>query len=251
MLGAQVPWAVSLLDAHDDPAASRDVHSAVGHLARQAGWSSHDMGVHAAAQRYYQVVLRCAEQADDWSLRGNSLRDLSRIAEYSGDGETALTFAQQAMVRPDRLTSLERVWVSAAEASAYGRRGDVQACLAAVGRTEEFFAAADQANESPAMVAYSSPAELADHTGGAQWLLTLRGHVVADTAHRLRAAADNHAPDSVLSRIVCLAQLSTLQFTQGDPDEAVAVANTCLDTVGAVRSRRVLDHLTVLHTATT
>ncbi|MGH3922130.1 MAG: helix-turn-helix domain-containing protein [Pseudonocardiaceae bacterium] len=251
MLGAQVRWAVSLLDAYVDPAASRDVHSAVGHLARKAGWSSHDMGVDAAAQRYYQVALRCAEQADDWSLRGKSLYDLSRIAEYSGDGETALTLAQQALVRPDRLTSLERVWVSAVEARAYGRRGDVQACRAAVGRTEEHFAAADPANESPAMVIFSSLAELAHQTGGAQWQLALRGHVVADTAHRLRAAADNHAPDSVLARILCLAELSTLQFTQGDPDEAVAVANTCLDTVGAVRSRRVLDHLIGLHTATT
>ncbi|MGH8571448.1 MAG: helix-turn-helix domain-containing protein [Gammaproteobacteria bacterium] len=251
MLGGQVRWAVSLLDAYVDPAASRDVHSAVGHLARKAGWSSHDMGVDAAAQRYYQVALRCAEDADDWSLRGKSLLDLSRIAEYSGDGETALTLAQQAMVRPDRLTSLERVWVSAAESRAYGRRGDVQACRAAVGRTEEYFAAADPVNESPAMVVFSSPAELAEGTGGAQFLMALRGHAVIDTARRLRTAADTHGPGSVLGRIVCLAQLSTLQFTQGDPEAAVAVANTCLDTVGAVRSRRVLDHLIGLRTATT
>ncbi|MGH3904780.1 MAG: helix-turn-helix transcriptional regulator [Pseudonocardiaceae bacterium] len=251
MLGGQMRWAVGLLGAHVDPAASRDLHSAVGHLARKAGWSSHDMGIDAAAQRYYQVALRCAERADDWSLRGKSLLDLSRIAEYSGDGEAALTVAQQAMVRPDRLTSLERVWVSAAESRAYGRRGDVQACRAAVGCTEEHFAGADPANESPAMVAFSSPAELAEGTGGAQFPLALRGHAVTDTARRLRTAADTHGPGSVPGRIMCLAQLSTLQFTQGDPDEAVAVANTCLDTVGAVRSRRVTDHLTVLCTATT
>ena len=251
MLGAQVRWAVGLFDAHVDPAARNDLCSAVGNLARKAGWASHDMGVDAAAQRFYQVALRCAERADDWSLRSMSLRGLSRIAEYSGDGETALTLAQQAMVRSDRLTSLERVWVSNAEARAYGRRGDPQACRAAVGRTEEYFAAADPANESPAMVVFSSPAELADQTGHAQWPLALRGHAVSDTADRLRTAADTQPPGNDLSRVMCLAQLSTLQFTQGDPDEAVATARTCLDTAGAVRSLRVIDHLAGLRDATT
>lgn len=249
MLGTQVRWAVDLLDAHVDPAASRDLHSAVGHLARQAGIASHDMGVDPAAQRYYQVALCCAEQADDWHLRSKSLADLSRNSEYFGDGETALTLAQQAMVRPDRLTSLEQVWVGTTEAGAHGRRGDVQACRVAVGRAEEHFAAADPANESPALVAFSSPSMLSDHTGGAQWRLAMRGHAVADTAHRLSTAAATLAPGP--GRLVCLAQLSTLQFIQGDPDEAVATANTCLDTVGTVRSRRVTDHLTGLRAATT
>jgi transcriptional regulator with XRE-family HTH domain len=251
LLGAQVRWAVGLLDAYVDPAASRDLYSAVGYLARQAGWSSHDMGVDAATQSYYQVALRCAERADDWSLRSKSLYDLSRIAEYSGDGETALTLAQQGMVRHDRLTSYERACVSAAEARAYGRRGDVQACQAAVGRAEEHFAAADPANESPTMAAFFTPAELADQTGGAQWQVALGGHAVADTAHRLRTAADTLPRDRVAARVWCLAGLSTLQFVQGDPAEAVAVANTCLDLVGTVHSRRVTDRLTTLRTATT
>jgi hypothetical protein len=51
--------------------------------------------------------------------------------------------------------------------------------------------------------------------------------------------------------MVCLAQLSTVQFAQGDPHEAVAVANTCLDTLRTVHSRRVTDHLTTLRDATT
>jgi hypothetical protein len=208
------------------------------------------MRLDAAAQRYYQVALRCAEAADDWSLRAKSLSELSLIAEYSGDGETALTLAQQALVRPDRLTPLEQVWVSGVEARAYGRRHDVQECQAAIGRTEERFAAADPANESPAMVTFLSPATLADQTGGALLPFALRGHAVADTAHRLRTAADTLPPGNAAARIVSLAQLSTLLFTQGDPDEAVAVANTCVDTLGTVHSRRVTDRLTTLRTAT-
>lgn len=81
MLGAQLRWVVSLLDAHVDPAAKGGLHSSVGALARYTGWSTHDMGLDTAAQRYCEVALHCAEQADDWSLRGKSRRLWSVIRD--------------------------------------------------------------------------------------------------------------------------------------------------------------------------
>ncbi|MGQ0774712.1 MAG: helix-turn-helix domain-containing protein [Pseudonocardiales bacterium] len=248
-LVAQLRWSVSLLDAHVDRAARAELHSAVGALARYAGWSSHDMGADTAAHRCCEVALRCSEAAEDWSLRAKSLIDWSRVVEYSGDGETALTLAQEAMVRPDRLTQLERACVSAAEATAHGRRGDVGACLAAIGRTEDYVAAADPADESPAMVAYLTMAELADSTGNALWPLAMRGHAVADTAARLRAAADTCGPDIIKQRTLNLTRLATLQFAHGDPDEAVVVANTALDMAGTARSRKLRDDLVILRHA--
>jgi transcriptional regulator with XRE-family HTH domain len=249
MLGAQLRWAVGLLDAHVDPSVHHELHSEVGGLARHAGWVSHDVGVDTAANRYCEVALRCAGQAEDWSLRGKTLGDLSRIAEYCGDGDMALTLAQQAMVRPDRITALERAGVSAVEAAAHGRRGDREACRAAIGRAEDFFSAANPATESPTMVAFFSPAELADTSAFALWPLAMRGHAVTETANLLRTAADTHAPDHVRARILCLIRLATLQFAHGDPDEALAVANTALDAAPVAQSRRHADDLTTLRYA--
>jgi len=248
-LSGQLRWAVGLLDAHVDPSASNDLHSAVGNLARLTASISHDMGVDAAANRCLGVALRCADQAGDWSLSSKSLTALSRLVEYCGDGDTALTLAQQAMVRPDLLTPLERAWVSTVEATAHGRRGDIQACWAAIGRTEDQFAAADPANESPAMVAYFSSAMLADLTGFALWPFAMQGHAVAETASRLRTAADTHASGHVRSRTYCLTHLATLLFAQGDPHEALAVANMALDEAPVAQSRRHADELIALRRA--
>ncbi|MGH3796746.1 MAG: hypothetical protein ACRDSP_17865 [Pseudonocardiaceae bacterium] len=251
MLSAQVRWAVSLLDAHVDPAASSELHSAVGELAAYAGWSSHDAGADTAAHRYYQVALHCADRAGDWSLRAEALSDLSRIAEYSGDAETALTLAQQVRVRSDRLTPLSRACGGAAEARAQGRRGDVEACLAAIGRTEDHVAAADPAAESTRMAAFYSPAQLASDRGHALWPFAMRGHAVDVSAQQLRTAANTYPPGHVRSRTYCLARLATLQLTHGDPHEAVTVANSCLDEARAVQSRRITSDLTSLRHATT
>ncbi|MGH3916681.1 MAG: hypothetical protein ACRDTC_25195 [Pseudonocardiaceae bacterium] len=248
-LGGQLRWAVSLLDAHIDPSATHDLHSSVGHLARCVSTVSQDMGVDTAASRCSEVALRCAYQAGDWSLQSKALSQLSRIAENCGDGDGALTLAQEAMVRPDRLTPLERAWVSSVEATAHARRGDVQACRAALGRIEEQVAAADPANESPAMVAYFSPAVLADLTGFALWPFAMQGQAVTETAALLRTAADTHAPGYVRGRAYCLTHLATLQFAQGDPDEAVVVANTALDEAGVAQSRRHADELITLRRA--
>lgn len=249
MLGGQLRWAVSLLDAHVDPSASHGLHSAVGHLARLVGSVSHDMGLDIAANRCHEVALRCGDQAADWSLCSKSLTALSRMAADDGDGDTALTLAQQAMVRPDLLTSLERAWVSSVEAAAHGRRGDVQACWAAIGRTEDQFAAVDPANESPAMVAYFSPAVLADLIGFALWPFAMQGHAVAETAARLRTAADTLPSRHVRGRTYCLTHLAALQFAQGDPHEAVVVACAALDEAPVAQSRRHADELITLRRA--
>lgn len=249
MLGAQLRWAVRLLDAHVDPAVRGALHAAVGHLARWPAAVAHDIGVDTAVPRYLQVALHCADEAGDWSLRAKSLADWSRNVVYSGDGDVALTLAQQAMVRLDRLTALELVWPCAAEAAAHGRRGDAEACRAALSRMEDHFLATRPADESSAMLAHYSPAQLAYETGNALWPLTLRGHAVVDTMTQLRTAADTFEPGRVRYRTYALSRLATLQFTHGDPDEAVAVANTALDAAGTAQSRQLTDYLTTLRNA--
>lgn len=247
MLGAQMRWAVSLLDAHVDPAVSDDLHSAVGRLAAYSGWSCHDMGADTAAQRYFEIALRCAEQADDWTLRADTYSDLSRMLQYGGDADTALTVAQQSQIRSDRLTSLNRACLAAVEARAHGKRGDDQSCLAAVRRAEEHFAAVIPINETPTMLAYYSPARLAGDTGQALWPVSMRGQHVATTVELLQSAAESYPSTKARPRALCELRLASLMFAQGDPAEAVAVASSALDHAGSLRSQRIVDNLTELH----
>ncbi|MGH3907082.1 MAG: hypothetical protein ACRDTE_23340 [Pseudonocardiaceae bacterium] len=229
-------WAVGLLDAHIDAAISDELYSVVGALAAYTGWSSHDAGANAAAHSYYEIALRCAEQADDWNLRAQALSDLARMMEYGGDGEAALTVSQEALVRADRLTPLRRACMVAAKARAHGRRGDSENCLAAVHRAEDNFAAVVPANEEPSMVAFYSAAQLAGDTGHALWPLAVRGQYVEKTVELLRTAADSYSVVYARSRAFCLIRLASLMFAQGDPAEAIAVATEGLDGAGSVRS---------------
>jgi transcriptional regulator with XRE-family HTH domain len=250
MLGAQMRWAVSLLDAHVDPTIAEDLHSEVGWLAAHSAWACHDVGANTAAQRYEEIALRCAEQADDWALRAYACSDLSRMLAYRGDGDTALTVAQQAQVRSDRLTPLCRTFLAAVEARAHGERGDAQSCLAAVRRAEEHFASVMVANEPSTMLAYFSPTHFTGDTAHALSRVAMRGQHVATTVELLRSAVESYPAAKARPRVLAELRLAALLFAQGDPAAAVAVTTGALNSAGSVRSHRILDLLTELQRLT-
>lgn len=251
VLGAQMRWAVGLLNAHVDPDISDDLHSAVGWLAAQSGWSCHDVGVNAAAQHYIEVALRCAEQADDWDLRAYAYSDLSRILAYGGDGDMALTASQQSQIRSDRLTPLTRAFLASVEARAHAKRGDGQSAVAAVRHAEEHFAAIVPANETPSNLMFLPPTKLAGDTGHALWPVAMRGEHVATTIELLRSAANSYPADKARARALCELRLASLMFAQADPAEAVTVATSALGHASTLSSQRIRDSLTELrrHTA--
>lgn len=246
LLGFQIRWAVGLLGANVDPAVSDELHSAVGWLSGFGGWNCHDVGADTAAQHYFEVALHCGEQGGDWVHRADVYSCLARMFVYRGEGEAALTAAQQSQLRSDRLTPLARASAVAVEASAYGVRGDVQSALAAVGRAEEHFAAVVPANEAPIMLVYFSPAWLASDSGYALLPLALRGQHVQTTIGLLRSGVEFSHPGRARGRALDELRLAWLLFVQGDPAEAVAVATGALDNAGTVRSRRIVDLLNTL-----
>ncbi|HEU0089406.1 MAG TPA: helix-turn-helix transcriptional regulator [Pseudonocardiaceae bacterium] len=250
MLGAQMRWAVGLLDAHVDPAIAEDLHSEVGWLAAYCGWSCHDVGANTAAQCYEEIALHCAEQADNWTLRAHAYSDLSRMTAHRGDGDTALTLSQHSQIRSDRLTPLNRVCLAAVEARTHGQRGDAQSCLAAVRRAEEHFTSVIPANETATMLAYYSPARLSADSGHALLPLAMRGQHVTTTVELLRSAAESYPAALARPRVLAELRLAALLFAQGDPAEAVAVTTGALDSAGSVRSNRILDLLTELQQLT-
>lgn len=246
LLTGQLRWAVSLLDAHVDRGISDQLHSAVGELAVGAAWSAHDAGNNNSAHRCHQVALHCAEWSDDWEIRAETLADMSRIAQYGGDGEAALTLAEQGLIRSDRLTPLRRAYLTGVLARAHGVRRDGEDCLAAIGQAEDLFAAADPAQEAPAMVAFYGTAQLAGDTGYALGYLGIHGQYTRQAIERLHRAVNSYDPGKVRARTLGLIRLASLNFVQGDPEHATAIAHDALHGAGSLHSHRVTDYLVEL-----
>ena len=246
LLVGQLRWAMELLDAHVDSAISDPLHSAVGELAVVTAWSCHDVGNNQLAEGCHQVALHCAEQADDWEIRAETLADMARIAQYLGEGEAALTLVQQGLVRSDRLSPLRRACLATVEALAHGARRDQQACLTAIGQAEDLFAAADPANETPSMVAFYSAAQLAGDIGKALWQFGIHGQHTQQAIDRLHTAVNGYAPGYVRARTLCRIWLASLNFAQGNPEHATTIAHEALDGAGSLYSPRVVDYLVEL-----
>lgn len=250
LLGVEMRWAVGLLDAHVDPAIVEDLHSEVGWFADFTGWACHDVGANTAAQRYFEIALRCAQRSANWDLWADSYSNVSRMLAYGGDGEAALTMSRQSQLRTDRLTPLARACMALVEAIAHGKCGDEQSCLAVIRRAEEHFASAVPANETATMIDFFSPAELAGDSGYALLPLAMRGEHVTTTVELLRSAAASYPADKARSRGLTELRLASLLLAQGDPAEAVTLATGALDDVGSVHSRRIADLLTTLQRQT-
>lgn len=247
ILATQVRWAVGLLDAHVDRAAEAEVTAAAGDLCVIAAWSAHDGGDDRTAQRYYLAALRCAERADDWDLRARALNGMARGAAYAGLGDDALTYAQHAQLRSDRLTPLRRASLALAEAHAHGQLGDARSALAAISRAEHEFGAANAADEPTWLATFFTRAEILGDSAHVLYDLARRGHHVDRAIDTLRNSVAAYPDNYPRSRSLSAARLATLLMHHGDPAEAATIGNTVLDTTQRLRSNRLTDTIRHLH----
>jgi hypothetical protein len=224
--------------------------TAVGRLSVVIGQSAFDTYAHADARRVFELATTCAEQANDWGLRGYAYSWRSRQATWCGDADTGLTYAELGLARADRLTPTERAWLLNAKARALAKMGRVQETLATVGASDEAFAQAVPGDERPWMSFYDQ-AQHAGDTGHAWFDVALATGKSAEPIARLQSAVDHHVAGYVRSRALSRTKLATLQMQLGDPREASASALTALDEVGHLRSRRAAEDLRGLYQVTT
>jgi hypothetical protein len=88
----QLNWASTLLDQGrfaGDHVRNR-MCSAVSHLARVAGMSAYDAGLHSEARRALALAVHAAAEGGDWPLRAFGLAGLARQAITLGQSRQAL-----------------------------------------------------------------------------------------------------------------------------------------------------------------
>ncbi|MFI1259187.1 helix-turn-helix domain-containing protein [Streptomyces netropsis] len=239
----ELQWATGLLDTPCPTVLRNDLFSAVGRLAIVMGASAFDAHAHDDARRLLAFGTVCAEEGDDWHLRAASLNWRARQEIWTGSPDAGLTYAENGLVRADRLTLREQATLHNARARALARMGRREEALAAIGRSDTVFSKSKPGQDSPWMAFYDNAQHHGD-TGHALYDLTLKGlHGPRPAAERLKTAINGHAAGFARSRAFSRTKLSSLTMVTGDPQEAVAIANRALDEVGRLRSHRAAQDL--------
>jgi len=241
-VSAQVCYSAELLEATCSERLRPELYSAVGALAEVAGFMALDAGAQAEARRVFGFALYCAEQAKDWNLRAVVLSDMTEQAVRTGQPDEALTLAELALVRPDRLTRATRSLLHTDQARALAKMHRVQETLTAVGTADEHFAHVTLSNE-PSPVVFYTAAKHAQYTGRALGDLAILGRDPTEATQRLEAAAAGHAKGSVRARAISLTKLAGLTMATGDPLHAATIGHQALEVAGTLRSHRAAEEL--------
>jgi hypothetical protein len=238
----QLRWSAGLLNATCPAQLRPELFSAVGGLARRAGYMAFDVGAHDDARRVLSFALACAEQSDDWNLRAYVLDGLALLAIWTGRPDEGLTLAEHALVRADRLTETVQAILQHDRGRALAKMRRVNETLTAVGTAEDHFARSTPANDPP-FTTYYNAAFLAGNTGDALFDLAVAGRHLTQATDRLTAAATGHTAGHARTRATCLTKLASLTMATGDPIQAATIGHAALDAASTVRSRRVTDDL--------
>ena len=239
---AQLRWSASLLDASCPARLRPELYSAVGDLAETTGTVAFDAGTHQEARRVLGFGLGCAEQAKDWHLRATVLSTMVVQAIRTGQPDEALTLAEQALVRPDRLTATELAMLHTDRARALAKMRRVNDTLTALGAADDHFAHSIPANDPPFM-AFWNAAMHAGNTGQALFDLAILSRDPDAATDRLTTAIVGYSAVQARPRAICLTRLASLTMATGDPLQAVALGHEALEAAGNIRSRRAIDDL--------
>ncbi|MGW6605415.1 helix-turn-helix domain-containing protein [Streptomyces sp. NPDC055036] len=242
-------WAKDLLDVTCPPELRSSLFTAVGRLSIVMGASAFDAYEHNNAARLLAFGTSCAEAADNWHLRANALNWRSRQATWCGMPDDGLTHAENGLLRSDRLTPREQAMLHNARARALAKMRNQRETLAAIGRSDDIFHRAVEGEDAPWM-AYYDHAQHHGDTGHALFdLAVLPGRSTSMAAKRLKTAIKEHTDAYVRSRALSGTKLATLVMRTGDPQEATHIAGQALAEVGRLRSRRAIDDVRDLASA--
>ena len=217
--------------------------TAVAELADTAAGLCFDAGLHREAERAFRFSVGCATESGDWDMRAKALSGLANLSVHRGRAEDALSFAEMALVRADRLSSKVGAVVRTRHARALALAGASRGvdCHAAIGQAGELFAASS--GDEPAWLAYYDEAHLERDCGRALVHLALNGGEHGEARDRLTTSIARFPAGHSRGKALAKANLAALMMARDDPRHAVDLGHDAVESVGAVRSDRVNDAL--------
>ncbi|MCG6497015.1 tetratricopeptide repeat protein [Kitasatospora sp. A2-31] len=203
-------------------------------LARLAGWSSFDAGLHAAAQRYWASGLRSAHSAGDRALGANIIKSLSLQCYDHGLFADSRALAAAAVDGAGEVTPRTRAMLLLRQARAAAACGDRAECDRLLAAAETQMGRANVGDDDPAWTSYFDAAEFHAQTATCHADLgrprLAQRHYV--TALDLMPAAKHR--DLATYTI----QTARTHTALGDADHAVHLLETAVPMITAAPSQR-------------
>jgi hypothetical protein len=227
-----------LRGTYADDRVRHGMFSAASELAYLAGWMAFDNSEHAVAQRYFNVAIKLAAEADDPPMAGHILRAMAHQAIDLGHAKPGLDLAAASLdgKRYQLACPRERALLGVVYAKALGAAGHKQAAAAALLQAEDDLAAAGPGDEEPSRVFFFGEASLAHETA-----CTLRdtGDLTGAIREFRRSIRTRKAATFTRTHAVTLGYLGAVQASSGNIHEACATWSKALDVMDGIRSGRV------------
>ncbi|MFI9423323.1 Tat pathway signal protein [Streptomyces achromogenes] len=238
---AQLAEVASRIEDGVPPSLKARVFAATADLAALAGWVSHDCGRYASAQRYWSYGIYAASEAGQPDRGVEIVTRMSHQMIYlgrPGDGLGLLGVAAKKAKLP-----AVKALVASQTGRVHAALGDKRSAERHLGTADELVA--DGLGDVPDWVAYFDAAEHAGARAVSARDLTGIG--------RNRRASDHFTDALALRRpgfdrvkVMDRIGLAAALFTEGEPEQAAAVAHQALDEATRVDSTLVASRLNTL-----
>lgn len=206
-------------------------------LAQIVGEILFDREDNTQAERYYNVAIEAARQAQDPILQAVGLGRKSFIAIYGKNAQQALPWLEEAhTLLQHQAPDTTRAWLSAVEAEAQALAGNSLVSLRALDRSEYFI---DRATPGEASYARFSKSTLFGYRG------ICHVHLKQSTAAQqiLHTALRSMASSRLRHRAIVLVDLAITYMQQGEIEEACKVATQALTIIRDMPSLRVFQRV--------
>lgn len=210
------------------------LHRLGAELARLAGWSSFDAGLHTAAQRYWASGLRAAHTAGDRALGANILKSLSLQCYDHGLFADSRALAAAAVDGAGEVTPRTLAMLLLRQARAAAACGDHAECDHLLSSAETQMACADNSDDNPAWTGYFDTAEF--HAQTAACHADLRRPRLAQSHYATALALMPAAKHRDLATYTI--QNARTHTALGDADHAVHLLETAIPMITAAPSQR-------------
>ncbi len=240
-----------LAHASYSEAVGQRLFTAVADLAGVAGWMSHDVGDHTAAQRYFLLALRAAKEAANAPIGAHILNCMARQATHLDRPSDALELVHLALYGVRRsATPTVRAVLHSLEARSHAIMGHTSEFERAAHQAEAALSATHTAVEEPTWARFFDRAEHAATIGVCHQILA-RG---SDPGHARRSvqmieyAIDHRPAERHRSLAFDHIGLARALLVQGETERALAVTQQALNLLPDLSSTRVMDRLHDLST---
>ncbi|KIZ15674.1 hypothetical protein [Streptomyces natalensis] len=228
---AQLETTVQLLQDGQRPTVTQRLRQAAVDLAQLAGWTSHDAGRYATAQRYWAHAVSLARQADDPGRGAEVISRMSHQMVYLGRPDDALALLDVATRAAGKTGDFRlRAMLAAQSGRMHAALGDAQRSRMLLGQAQEHLHKAEEAKEQVApYIAYFNHAELAGATAVSHRdLKTLHGKSTEPASVYFGQAIERRPAGYDRVRAMDAVGQAAALLDEGEPEQACTVAGQAL-----------------------